>query len=291
MSIRIEDSAGQYSVYKLPLTILAFSDSMLNYIQNVTLVSPQSYLIKYSDILKQSLSYDLKSSISVVSVDGNIIPSWMEENSVNYTLNILTNFTLESTLKFAYKFKVVDDWGVAHYSNIFYVIILKNQAPIAVASIPNATFYEGQLSGIIPTPAVLFSDPGDTLDFIPTLCIQYDSQAIIATYEKDKNYISVRYPPRFHAFWRLALVAKDSVSHYTFIYFDITVQEWAQTSCIKWEGSQVSDWSEWDDNYILNRKTGEWIAILTIYSLASVKIIGISIFFLLAYIILPVSFK
>ena len=69
MNIRIEDSTGQHFVYKLPLAILAFSDSIIDYIQNVSLASPQTDLIKYSDILKLRLIYYLRLSISVVSAD------------------------------------------------------------------------------------------------------------------------------------------------------------------------------------------------------------------------------
>ena len=78
-------------------------------------------------------------------------------------------------------------------------------------------------------------------------------------------------------------------SNFSFIYFDITVQEWGQSACIKWTSKQIIDCDEWDDGYILNRKTGEWIPVLTVYSLGSIKIIGIFLFFIIAFFNLPVS--
>ena len=62
-----------------------------------------------------------------------------------------------------------------------------------------------------------------------------------------------------------------------------------QSACIKWTSRSSIDWSEWDDGFILNKKTGECIPVLTIYNLASIKIIGIFLFFLIIFFNLPVS--
>ena len=193
----------------------------LNFIQNVTLVSPQSFTIAYSDILPLSSNYDLGSSISLVSTDGNIIPSTMLEDFSNYKLIIKTDYKIIDFLKYSFKFKVVDYWGDEHFTNIFFIAILRNQPPMVVGTIPNSTFYLGQLHGVINTPPILFNDPGDTLTYITTLWLQYQSQPIRATYIKDKNLFDVNYPPKFSAYWRLALVAKDTGSSFVslIVYF------------------------------------------------------------------------
>ena len=174
MKVKIQDASGEYSENRLPLTVSAFTDSMLNFIDNITLTSPQTYSISYSKILKSN--FGLNSSISLVCADETEIPKWMEDTKSEYSLNITTNFVDERLLRLSFKFKVIDYCGDEHYTNIFYVTVLQNKPPIAVASIPNATFYEGQLSGVIRTPEVLFYDPGDTLTFLTTICYQYDSQ-------------------------------------------------------------------------------------------------------------------
>ena len=161
--VRIADSVGSYSDYKLALNVESSSSVKINFIQNITLVSPQSFSISYTDILSSSINYGLNSSISLVSADNSIVPSWILENYENYLLTVKTDFKIEETLKNCFKLKIVDYCGDAHYSNVFYVTILKNQHPIVVGTIPNSTFYEGQLYGIIPVPSPLFIDPGDTL--------------------------------------------------------------------------------------------------------------------------------
>ena len=208
--VRIIDSVGSYSDYRLALNVESSSSLKINFIQNITLVSPQSFSISYTDILSSSINYGLNSSISLVRADDNIIPSWMLENYDNYLLTVKTDFKIEETLKNYFKFKIVDYCGDAHYSNAFYVTILKNQHPIVVGTIPNSTFYEGQLNGTIPVPSPLFIDPGDTLIIETSLCLQVESQPIKATYKKDDNVIKVSFPPKFHAYWRIALVASDT---------------------------------------------------------------------------------
>ena len=76
--------------------------------------------------------------------------------------------------------------------------------------------------------------------------------------------------------------------NYSFLFFDITVERWGQTAWTKWISKQIIDWSECDEDYILNRKTGEWVPVLTIYSLGSIKLFGMILFFLLLCIALPV---
>ena len=114
---------------------------------------------------------------------------------------------------------------------------------------------------------------------------------IRVNYIKDENYLNVTYPPKFYGYCRMALVAKDVASNYWFIYFDITVEPWAQTACIKCTGSEVSQCQQWDQHYILNRKTGKWLPVLTVNSLASIKFIGMFVFFVLVCVVLPVSLR
>ena len=208
--LRITDAVGSYSDYRLSLEAKSSSTLDLKYIQNVTLVSPQSLILSYSDILSSSSSYSLNSSILLISTGGIAVPNWMYENLTNYLLTIKTDFKIEETLKYNLKFKVVDNWGDVHYTNEFLVTVLKNTPPIVVGIVPNSTFYEGQLERIIPVPSILFSDPGDFLIIQTSIWYQYEAQFIRTAYIKEGNHIKVSYPPKFHAYWRLALVASDT---------------------------------------------------------------------------------
>ena len=138
----------------------------------------------------------------------------MYENLTNYSLTIKTDFKIEETLKYYLKFKVVDYWRDAHYTNEFSVTVLKNKPPIVIGLVPNSTFYEGQLEGIISLPSILFSDPGDSLIIQTSIWYQHEAQLIRAVYIKEDNHIKVSYPPKFHAYWRLALVASDTGMRY-----------------------------------------------------------------------------
>ena len=134
--------------------------------QNVTLVSPQSFSITYSDILSSSNNYDLKDSISLVGVDGSTIPYYVTQNVSEYSLKVSSNFTVDNTIQLNYKFKVIDYWGNEHYTNIFTLTIYPNKPPAVLSSIANSTFYEGQLFGVIPVANNLFSDPGDKTSLV-----------------------------------------------------------------------------------------------------------------------------
>ena len=134
----------------------------------------------------------------------------MYENLTSYSLTIKTDFKIEESLKYYLKFKVVDYCGDVHYTNEFSVTVLKNTPPMIIGIVPNSTFYEGQLEGIISLPSILFSDPGDSLIIRTAIWYQYEAQLIRAAYIKEDNHIKVSYPPKFHAYWKLALVAIDT---------------------------------------------------------------------------------
>ena len=133
---------------------------------NITLVSPQSFSITYSDILSSSNNYDLKGSISLVGVDGSTFPYYVTQNVSEYSLKVSSNFTVDKTIQFNYKFKVIDYWGDEHYTNVFILTIYPNRPPAVQSSIANSLFYEGQLFGIIPVANNLFSDPGDKTNLV-----------------------------------------------------------------------------------------------------------------------------
>ena len=137
----------------------------LNLVHNITLVSPQNFLIIYSDILSSNYNYDLKDSISLVSIDWSTIPYYVAQNVSEYSLIVSSNFTVDKTIQVNYKFKVIDYWGDEHYTNVFTLTIYPNKPPVVQSSIANSSFYEGQLFGVIPFSNNLFSDPGDKIKF------------------------------------------------------------------------------------------------------------------------------
>ena len=89
---------------------------------------------------------------------------------------------------------------------------------------PNAVFYKGQGSRKVPTPSIMFNDPGDILDIYTTLWLEKDSQSMRTYFNKTGSYIQVLYPSTFVSTWTTAIVAKDSVSNIEFSLLQITVE-------------------------------------------------------------------
>ena len=286
---QLTDSLGASTYYKLSLQALINSKIELNQIPNVSLVNPQNYTIRYYDILNSELYYNLNSSISLVNGENEQTPSWMVENKTFYQLVMTSKFNYESEISFKFKFKVTDLCGDEHYTNTFTVTLMPNKPPTIVNKIDNGIFYEGMLIGKIPVASELFADPGDTLAFFTTRWIEDIFMPINATYMQSENSINISYPPNFIGNWTMSLLAKDSANNIAINYFQVTINSCAQSQWIVWSGSKVSDWGKWDENNILNLKTGECIPILTIWSFASIKFNGMFIFFFIIFIIFPVS--
>ena len=287
--MQLTDSLGASAYYRLSLQVLFNSDIELKQIPNVSLVNPQNFTMRYYDILNSELYYNLNSSISLVNVENGQIPSWVIENKTFYQLVISSKFNYDNDISFKFKFKITDLCGDEHYTNIFIVTLSPNKPPIIVNKIDNGVFYEGMLIGKIPVASELFADPGDILTFFTTRWIEDIFMPINATYMQSENNINIKYPPKFIGNWTMSLLAKDSANNIAINYFQVTINFCAQSQWIVWSGSKVSDWSKWDDNSILNLKTGDCIPILTIWSFASIKFNGMFAFFFIIFIILPVS--
>ena len=284
MNLQLTDSLGASSYNKLPLQVLSYSNISLKKIPNVSLVSPQKYTIRYYDILNSVSYYNLHSRISLVNEENGQIPLWVIENKTFYQLVISSKFKFDSEISFKFKFKVTDLCGYEHYTNIFTVTLIPNKPPTIVNKIDNGVFYEGILIGKIPVASELFSDPGDTLAFFTTRWIEDIFMPINATYLQSENSINISYPPKFIGNWTMSLLAKDSANNIAISYFKVTINSCAQSQWIVWSGSKVSDWSKWDENNILNLKTGECITILTFWSFASIKFNGMFMFFFVIFI-------
>ena len=289
INFQLTDSFGASTYYKWSLQVLFNSNIELKQIPNMSLVNPQNYTIRYYDILNSELYYNINSSISLVNEENGQIPSWMIENKTFYQLVISSKFKFDSEISFKFKFKVTDLCGDEHYTNIFTVTLSPNKPPTIVNKIDNGIFYEGMLIGKIPVASELFADPGDTLAFFTTRWIEDILKPINATYMQFENSINISYPPNFIGDCTMSLLAKDSANNIAISYFKVTINSCAQSQWIVWSGSKVSDWSKWDENNILNLKTGECIPILTIWSLSSIKSYGMFMFFFVIFITFPVS--
>ena len=224
IKIRIIDILGAYSDYKLSLSILSSDSLTLKSIQSITLVSPQNLTIRYSDIISSSLNYDLNNSISLVRIDERTVPYYTSQNVDDYSVTLLSNFTVERTIQSSYKFKVLDYCGDEHFTNIFNITIYPNQAPTIVSGIVNSIFYEGQLQGVIPIAKNLFSDPGDLFIVYPSLWVERGSRSLYISLDFNLNQINVTYPTRFTGVCTLGIIAKDSVENTNVIVFQITVE-------------------------------------------------------------------
>ena len=280
VNIKITDSVGLFTEYTLYIMILN-QPIYLKSISNITLTSPQNKGFTYQDILSNPDNYNLNNSIYLKNVDGSILPYWITENRSEYNSNIHTLFNLSNETSLHLYFQVSDYWGNILNTNAFRVTILPNSPPIINSRPNNATFYKGQQVGIITTPNEMFIDPGDTFKIYTTLCIEKESQLVRTSYIQSKNHILVTYPMEFTGIWTLGVAAKDSIDNISFFLYRITISEWGQTAWSKCTNYLISDWQQCEANYILNLKNGDWISILSIYSLLSTKIIGMFMFFLL----------
>ena len=161
----------------------------------------------------------------------------------------------------------------------FKLTIHSNTSPSIINKPSNATFYKGQLAGVIKVPETMFLDPGDIFRISTTLWIEINSQSVTTTYDKANNSILVSYALGFVGIWTIGVVAKDSIDNISFFLLKITIAEWAQASWWKCSNSLLQSWSKCEDHHILNLKTGDWVPILSIYSLGSIKLIGMLTFF------------
>ena len=125
----------------------------------------------------------------------------------------------------------------------------------------------------------MFSDPGDIFRIYTNLWIEINSQSVTTIYDKANNSILVSYPLGFVGIWTIGVVAKDSIDNISFFLLKITIAEWAQASWWKCSNNLLQSWSKCEDHHILNLKTGDCVPILNIYSLGSIKLIGMLTFF------------
>ena len=280
IKIRIKDSGGLYSDYILYIQVID-SHLLFKDIQNISLISPQSFSLNYKDIFQNSYNYDLNNSISLKTIDGSILPYWIEEFKSEYYLNINTTFSLSETINMDLYFQVIDYWGDIANTTKFKLSIHPNTPPSIINKPSNATFYKGQLAGVIKAPEIMFSDPGDILKIYTSSWAEVDSQSVTTTYDEASKSILVSYPLGFVGVWNFGVVARDSIDNIALFVLRITIAEWAQASWWKCLNNLIQSWSKCEDYHILNLKTGDWVPILSIYSLGSIKFIGMFTFFFL----------
>ena len=280
IKIRITDSGGMLSEYTLYVQINS-SPLILKSIQNVTLTSPQTYNLYYKDILLDEENYDLNSSISLKNLNGSLLPYWIEESKIEYNWKINTLFNPSEATNYELYFQVTDYWGDIVKTDPFRVTVLPNTPPSIINRPSNVTFYKGQSIGVVQTSGKMFVDSGDTFKIYTTLWVENDSKSVRASYIQANSSILVTYPIGFVGIWTIGVVAKDSVDNISLFLFRITIAEWGQSTCNKCTSSLIQSWTECEKHHILNLKTGDWVPILNINSLSSVKIIGIFTFFFL----------
>ena len=280
VNIKITDSVGLFTQYTLYILILN-QPIYLKSISNITLTSPQNQSFTYQDILSNSDNYDLNSTIYLKNVNGGLLPYWITESRFEYNSNINTLFNPSNETNLNLYFQVYDYWGNILNTNNFRVTILPNSPPSIINRPANATFYEGQLVGTITTPNEMFRDPGDTIKIYTTLCIENESQSVRTSYSQLNNHILVTYPMGFTGIWTLAVVARDSIDNISLFLYRITISEWGQSAWNKCTSFKISDWQQCEANHILNLKNGDWVSILSIYSLLSIRVIGMFMFFFL----------
>ena len=133
----------------------------------------------------------------------------------------------------------------------------------------------------IPTPSAIFTDPGDTFKIYTTLWIEVESQSVRASYNQSENHILVTYPYGFSGIWSIGVVARDSIDQITLFVIRITISEWGQYAWSKCTSLQIKDWQKCENNYILNLINGDWVSILSIYNMISIRAIGMFMFFFL----------
>ena len=280
IKIKITDSGGMFSEYTLYVTINS-SPLILKSIQNITLTSPQTFSFTYKDILDNQENYDLNSSISLKSSNGSLLPYWIEESKSEYTWNINSLFNPKETTDYDHYFQVTDYWGDITNTYPFRLTILPNTPPNIINRPSNATFYKGQSIGVVKISSDMFVDYGDIFKIYTTLCIENDSQSVRVTYSQTDNNIIVSYSKGFVGIWTIGVVARDSVNNISLFLYRITIAEWGQTSWSKCTNSLIQSCSECEEHHILNMKTGDWVPILSIYSIRSIKIIGMFMYFFL----------
>lgn len=212
MNIRLTDARGAFADSKLSIFVKAHTELKLKHIEDVTLVSPQAYKFTYEDILDPA-NYNFNSSITLTGVEKSTLEYWFTETQNLYSFAISTKFNPKVTLKYDVRFKAIDYCEQEALTNSFKITLLPNVPPKLVSVPESAVFYEGQLSGLIPTAEAMFSDPGDTFIVYTTQCIEQASSAVSTRYRPEENCIRVEYPARFHSVCTLAVVAKDSVSN------------------------------------------------------------------------------
>ena len=276
----ITDSSGSSTNYNL-LVVLSNSPLNLKNIEDITLISPQQFTLTYEDILMSSDNYDLISKISLINLSEELIPNWISESLSQYSCLINTTFNPKITQDYNFKFKVIDYWGDPHFTNTFGLSVQRNKPPVFNKKPENYTFYKGEQSKIIPTPADMFLDPGDTLYIATANCYEANAESVKTIFNKTGNFISVNYPKSFVGGWRFPIVVKDSADNSLSIFAKFSVSEWNQFEWAVWTGPKMIDCKEWEILHIMNLRTGEWIPILSIYSLGSIKAIGIIWFFYL----------
>ena len=287
--VRITDSSGSSTDYNLLIMLSNFSLNLKN-IEDITLVSPQQLIFTYEDILMSSDNYDLSSKISLINLSEEFIPSWINESLSQYSCFINTTFNPKIKLDYNFKFQVIDYWGDPHFTNGFDLSVQPNQPPVLNKKPENYTFYKGEQTMIMPTPADMFLDPGDTLYIATANCYGSNAESVKTKFNKTGNFITVNYPKSFVGDWRFPIVVKDSVDNAISIFAKFSVSEWNQLEWAVWTGPKMYDCKEWEILHIKNLRTGEWIPILSIYSLGSIKVIGIIWFFYLILHFMVIKF-
>ena len=269
-----------YTDYSLQIN-LSNPTLALNNIQNVTLISPQQYSFTFKDVLKNQENYDLSSNIKLNDISDKPLPNWIREFNPQYNCLINNTFNPKITVELDLKFSVADYCGDLHFTDAFKLTIKENQPPIANYKPDKFIFYKGQQTAKIHTPTDIFIDPGDTLMIAIGNWFKGQSEFVKTSYNATRNYIMIQYSKSFIGDCTFPVVAKDSVDNLSGIMINITISEWNQLEWTVWSGAKMSDCTEWKDHHILNLKTGECIPILSIYSLGSIKLIGIFLFFYL----------
>ena len=244
-------------------------------ISNFSLSNPDSISFSFTDVLTLNSQYNLNSSINLQTSAGDSLPGWIQETLSPYSWVVSCNSSTAGTSDLQLKFKVIDYWGDAYYTNVFRISMKSNAAPKVVATPNDTTFYYGQQHGEILLPSVMFTDYGDTFTINTSQWAEGSSKSVISYYNGSNNTIDVYYPANFYGNCTLAIIAKDSMNNTATIIVQIIVKKWAEDSCIKCTSSEIQGCSLWDANHILNLKNGEWVYVFSFASFSSLSSVGI----------------
>ena len=246
--IRITNEDNAWTEYNQTVTVDPLISPVFGTINNLT--------VSANTVTEFDYVFTGSSAVTAVDWQTNATISWVSLNRASNKLIIVFNSNYILSNQQWVRLKSSDSWGNTVYSNNFTISVSNlTSSRITVSNTFGPLIAFVGEKKLFKIPDDLFRSEEDY--YLSINIIEWQSISSIECYleqsETKGNFIYVmsKYPNS----WKTSIIASNSNSSAEIMFY-ILIKTCASKDCIKCSSEYQIDWSEWVDNYVIDKSTG-----------------------------------